>query len=346
MGRQFLTPRQDASIYEQFPNRNTGFDEILEVGKFGFGGRFASSSVRSLIEFDVTKFVGIPAESVSEASYFLNLRIANATDFQRNQEIEIYEVTGSWDEGTGFFEQDLENPQDGVTWNVKDAAGNFWTESIGQVGGATQSLITTQEFTWEPADIRIDVSGQVRAWITGSTNNGILIKIPVADEISSKIESNIRFFSRNTHTIYPPTLEAVWPTQTMSITPNCGLKEAPDESTVFIPNLQPLMTTGSTHRIRFGSREVQPIKSFSDTFRFSNKFFLPSASHIGIQDAATKSFIVPFDTGSLLSADGTGSFFDLKIENMFVGRTYKILLRIEKSWGNEIIDTNHTFRIV
>jgi hypothetical protein len=344
MGRQFITPLQDASIYERFPNRNTGFDEILEVGKLGFGGSVASSSVRCLIQFDVTKFVGIPA--TTSASFFLNLRIANAISFQRNQEIEIYEATGSWDEGTGFFEQDLENPQDGVTWEVMDAAGNFWTESIGQSGGATESLVTAHTFDWEPADIRIDVSGQVRAWLTGSTNSGLLIRIPIADELNNRVETNIRFFSRNTHTIYPPTLEAVWPTQTMSVTPNSGLGEAPDESTIFIPNLQQLMATGSTHRIRFGVREVQPIKSFSDTFRFSNKFFLPSASYIGVQDAATKAFIVPFDTGSLLSADGTGSFFDLKIENMYINRTYKILVRTQKPWGPEVIDTGHTFKVV
>ena len=207
MGRQFITPLQDASIYHAFPNRNTGFDEILEVGKLGDTGSVVSSSVRCLIQFDVTKFTGVPA--TTSASFFLNLRIANASRFQRNQEVDIYATTGSWDEGTDFFEQDLENPQDGVTWNIMDSAGNFWTESIGQPGGATGSLITTHSFDWKPADIRIDVSEQVRAWLTGSTNNGLLIRIPIVDELDNKITPNIRFFSRNTHTIYPPTLEAI-----------------------------------------------------------------------------------------------------------------------------------------
>ena len=348
MGRQFLTPLQDASIYERFPNRNTGFDEILEIGKLGTGASIASSSVRSIIQFDVDKFTA-PIGS----EFFLNLRLANAINFQRNQEIEVYVVSESWDEGTGVFEQDLENPQDGATWKNRNNNDDTWTFANGtaSLGGSTGSLVTTHSFDWEPSDVRLDVTVLVREWIasgsfSGSTDNGILIKIPTADELGNKIESNIRFFSRNTHTIYPPTLEAVWPTQTMSITPNCGLKEAPDESTVFIPNLQLLMTTGSTHRIRFGVREVQPVKSFTDTFRFSNKFFLPSASHIGVQDAATKAFIVPFDTGSLLSADGTGSFFDLKIENMYINRTYKILVRTQKQWGPEVIDTGHTFRVV
>ena len=126
----------------------------------------------------------------------------------------------------------------------------------------------------------------------------------------------------------------------------CPINEAPTEIELFVINPRPEFVTGSTHRIRFGAREVQPIKSFSDVFRFSNKFFLPSASHIGIVDAATEATIVPFDSGSLLSADGTGSFFDLKIENMYIGRTYTILVRIQKPWGPEVVNTGHTFRVV
>ena len=469
MARKFITPIQDASIYQQFQSRNTGFDEVLEIGKstaisgsirglieFDIAGKLSGSvpvsssfflnlrianaekfkrnqtvefyhiseswdegtgffeqdlenaqdgatwtvkdnsdvswslaggttgslqasqsfdfepedirldisdvvrawitgtlpdsfpamsnsisgSIRGLIEFDIAgKLSGsVPVSS----SFFLNLRIANAEKFKRNQTVEFYHISESWDEGTGFFEQDLENAQDGATWTVKDNSDVSWSLA----GGTTGSLQASQSFDFEPEDIRLDISDVVRAWITGSDNNGLLIKIPTADELNNKVLSNIRFFSRNTHTIYPPTIEAVWNTQTMSVTPNCGLTEAPNEIELFVTNPRPEFVTGSTQRIRFGARTVQPIKSFSDTFRFSNKFFLPSASHIGVTDAATEALIIPFDSGSLLSADGTGSFFDLKVENMYIGRTYKILVQIQKPWGPEVVNTGHTFRVV
>lgn len=324
MGRQYITPVQDASIYQQFPTRNAGFDEIIEVGK----SRASSGSIRGLIQFDTDKLIA-PFSS----SFFLNLRIANAEKFQRNQVIEFYNISDSWDEGTGFFEQDLRNPQDGATW---------------QSAPATESLpIATQSFDWKPKDVRINITGQVRAWITGSATGGLLIKIPSADETSSVVNTNVRFFSRNTHTIYPPTLEAVWNTQTMSVAPNCGLSIASEEIEIFVTNMRPDMITGSVHRIRFGVRNANTVKSFRNVAaRFKTGFFLPSGSHIGIQDAATKAFIVPFDTGSFLSADNTGSYFDLKIENMYINRTYKILVRTTKPWGPETVDTGHTFRVI
>ena len=340
MGRQFITPEQDASIYEQFPTRNTGVDEILEVGKT----RETNGSVRALIQFDTDKFTA-PFSS----SFFLNLRIARAEKFVRNQTIEFYQVSESWDEGTGFFEQDLENSQDGATWQIRNNDDDNWTfgNNTSSLGGSTGSLVATQNFDWKPEDVRIDITGQVRAWITSSINEGLLIKIPTVDEENGKATPNVRFFSKNTHTIYPPTIEAVWNTQTMSVAPNCGLSLAPEEIDIFVTNMRPEMITGSVHRVRFGVRSANTIKSFRNVAtRFQSGFFLPSGSHIGIQDAATKAFIVPFDTGSLLSADNTGSYFDLKIENMYINRTYKILVRTTKPWGPEVVDTGHTFRVV
>ena len=336
MGRKFITPLQDTSIYEQFQSRNTGFDEIIEVGK----STAINGAIRGLIEFDIEgKLSGIvPLDS----TFWLNLRIAHADNFKRNQTVEFYHVSESWDEGTGFFEQDLENSRDGAVWTVKDSSDVTWSLA----GGTTGSLRASQSFDFEPDDIRLDISDVVRAWITGSDNNGLLIKIPTVDEENDRVLSNIRFFSRNTHTIYPPTIEAVFNTQTINVLPNCGLVVAPDEIELFVVNPRPEFVTGSTQRIRFGARTVQPIKSFSDVFRFGNKFFFPSASQIGVVDTATEAFIVPFDSGSLISADSTGSFFDLKIENMYIGRSYTILVRIQKSWGSEVVNTGHTFRVV
>ena len=344
MGRQFITPQQDAAIYEQFPTRNTGFDEILEIGKT----RETSGAIRVLLQFDTSKFTA-PIGS----EFFLNLRFARAEKFKRNQTVEVYVVSESWDEGTGFFEQDLENSKDGATWQIRNDDDDNWTFANGtaSLGGSTGSLVATQSFDWEPTDIRLNVTTLVREWIasgsfSGSTDNGILLKIPTVDEENEKVRSNLRFFSRNTHTIYPPTLEAVFNTQTMSIAPNCGLSPAPEEIDIFVPNMRPEMTSGSVHRVRFGVRSANVVKSFQKTAQFRSGFFLPSGSHIGIQDAATKAFVVPFDTGSLLSADNTGSYFDLKIENMYINRTYKILVRTTKPWGTEVVDTGHRFRVV
>lgn len=351
MGRKFITPLGDASIYQQYPTRNTGIDEILEVGK----SRVMSGSVRGLIQFSAAQIASMTSSADPSATYYLNLRIANADNLIANQQIEVYEVTQSWDEGTGFFVQDLENAKDGATWLIADNSDVTWSfdasSSVGpSPGGATGSLTTpdgSASFGFEPNDVRLNITDTVRRWSSGTiANNGVLVKIPTANENNTNIVANFKFFSKNTHTIYPPTLEAVWDSQTIKVLPNCGLTLAPDEMELFIPNAPTTIATGSTARIRFGIRTSHPIKSFTDSFRFSNKFYLNSGSHFGVQDAATRAFVVPFDTGSFISADSTGSYFDLKAENMFIGRTYKILVRVTKPWGPEVIDTGHSFRVI
>lgn len=326
----------DASLYEQYPYRNTGFDEIIEVGKT----RTTSGSVHGLIQFDI--FNELSGSVPLGSTFYLNLRIADANNFRRAQNVEIYRITQPWDEGTGFFAQDLVNPYDGATWRTRDSLNTDWAN----LGGPTSSFVVSQSLGFKPSDIRLDVTDVVRAWITGSLNYGLLFKLPTTDEENSKVLADIKFFSRQTHTIYPPTIEAVWNSQTMSITAVSNLVPAPDNYDVYVPASKPTFATGSMQRIRFSARPIHPIKSFADVYRYGAKYFLPSGSYIGVQDAATKAMIVPFDTGSLLSADNTGSYFDLKIENMFIGRTYEVLVQVTKPWGFEVLHTGNTFKVV
>jgi len=358
MARKFIVPVRDASIYEEFRSRNTGFDEIIEIGKSPDG----LSVIRSLIQFDESLFDSIPYQS---ASFYLNLRVANGANFQNNQAINFYEVSQSWEEGTGYLIQDFANPDDGVSWTkrfansgsigfcsasddtVYTSSADVWgTVCTASFGGVTGSFVASHEFGWKPSDVRLDVTDLVREWITGSkVNNGLLIKVADDEEQNDNVKANVKFFSRQTHTVFPPTLEAVWNTQTID-TSGSGLFPAPDETELFITNMRRSFVTGSTYRIRFGARSMVPMKSFDDTFRYGNKYFLPSASYLGVVDASTSAYVVPFDTGSLICADTTGSYYDLKIENMYINRTYKLQVMVEKPWGPEVIDTHHNFKVV
>jgi len=359
MARKFITPIRDASIYEKYPDRNTGFDEIIEVGKSEDG----LAAIRGLIQFDESLFESIPYAS---ASFYLNLRIARGASFQGNQLINFYEVSQSWQEGTGYFVQDTANPKDGVSWTHRFDLGNVeisaslsysadvWGSAFdaktggitGSYGIAGSGFVNSFGFGWKPADVKLDVTSLVRDWISGArTNNGLIIKVSDDEEQNDNVKTNVKFFSHQTHTVFPPTLEAVWDTQVIN-TSGSGLYETPDEFELFVTNMRRSFVTGSTHRIRFGARSTVPIKTFGDTFRYGNKYFLPSGSYLGIVDEATSEYVVPFDTGSLISADTTGSYYDLKVENMYINRTYKLQVLVNKPWGPEVVDTNQNFKVV
>lgn len=337
--RHFITPLQDASLYQGEPTRNTGYDEILEVGKLD------GDAVRALVQFDLTALsASIVAGRIPlGASHSLNLRLANATSFKRNQTIEFWTVSESWEEGTGNFSQDLVNPRDGVTWNDRQASVTW---SLSGSGATTGSLITSFSFDWMPSDVRLDITAQVQAWISGSPNYGLLIKLPSADEADASVKTNVKFFSRNTHTVFPPTLEVVWHDQVFSTAGNCGLSLAPDDFELTFPDTRRSYVSGSTVRVRIYGRTLQPTRTFSDRARFSNDYLLPSGSMFSIVDNATQVVIVPFDSGSMVSADATSSYFMMKVENQYPGRTYGIKLSIPKSWGDEVVDTGILYKVV
>jgi hypothetical protein len=114
--KKLLTASKDATIYQAFPDRNAGLDEILEIGKtpdVNFTtSNYSNSAVRTFISFDLPTTASVS----SNANYYLNLRLANAERVPRNQKVLVYSVSRSWDEGSGYFYQDTKNVQDGITW--------------------------------------------------------------------------------------------------------------------------------------------------------------------------------------------------------------------------------------
>ncbi len=344
MARKYLPILQGASLYEWFPDRNTGFDEIIEIGKQQSGQKI----VRGLLQLNISQLSESFAtgEIDPSATLYLNLRIAHAKDFQGTQYLEFHPVSRSWDEGTGYYAQEWKNPQDGATWQTATLTNVTWSAAGGDFISGSDSLL--HEFApnvWPPNDVRLNITQQIGKWISGTlADTGLLIKLPNTDESSSLVEANVKFFSRQTHTIFPPIIEAVWNTQVMN-TDGSGLSVAPDEYSVFIKNLKPAYSSGSVCRLRIGIRPTNVIKSFSDRFKYGNQYFFPSESFIGIRDESTREMVIPFDVGSRINADTTGSYYDLRVENMYLHRTYRIFVKTQKPWGDEIIDTGNNFQV-
>lgn len=78
-------------------------------------------------------------------------------------------------------------------------------------GGGTyiDNVFSTQSFSYQFSDIDADVTNIVSNWLSGSYNNGFLIKLSDAEESRSS-STSLQFYSRDTHTIYPPKLELYW----------------------------------------------------------------------------------------------------------------------------------------
>lgn len=341
MSKIYLTPVKDVSIYESASNLNTGYDEILEVGKWRKSEDVHIASVRSLIQFDLSDLQGAPTSS----NVFLNLTVANVEKLFRDEFVYIYQVSQSWDEGSGYLEQ---RPypyvsQDGATWRL-NASSSFWDASGSDFN--TTPVVSASVTDLTNDELRIDVTDLIRPMISGSQltdNFGLLLKFSGSSETNRNNEGNIKFFSKQTHTVHEPRLELAWLNQTFvtgSLKPltNFDIEYA-------INNLKVEYTQGETTKLYFTIRDKYPSKTYTNTSRFSNKYYLPSGSQFSIVDAGSGTTVVPFDQYSQVDCDAMGSYVLINTTSFYKNRFYDLKLKV--TVGSEIlITTPFRFKVI
>lgn len=350
--RQIFKTIKDASIYEEYPLRNTGHDEILEVGKSAEG----TKSIRSLIQFDITSISSSLSDgsTPSDSVFELKLFVARADDLQIGQTIELYPISRSWVEGSGYYYQNTNVPytasrestvgyteNDGTTWKNRQS-GSLWSTTGSEFLG---SPVVSATIADPVTDITFDVSRFVRDWVSGTLpDNGLVIKFPTVDESSNFNAGNIRFFSRQTHTVYAPTLTAKYNDQ-IYIT---GSISASNTAQVLVTprNLQPKYRKDELVRVDLSVRDRYPLKTFDTVFtNYVGNQRLPQTSYYSIVDVQSNTVIIPFDDYSRVSCDGSGSYFNFQVQGMYPGRIYKLLVKVVDTNYRKTFDLGHHFTI-
>lgn len=343
--RKILTASKDATIYQAFKNNNAGLDEILEIGKTVnlelTEPSYVSGSARSLIYFDLP----IASEVPNTAKYYLNLKLANANDVHRNQQILVYKVSQSWDEGSGYFYQNVKNVNDGTTW-AKCKQFVSWSNVGGDLltGGVSQSITLS---TYPLQDIKIDVTNILQPIVSQSLQSifyGLALQFPLEDETNSLNKGNIKVFSTQTHTIHQPTLEVVWNSQEF-ITGSLSKVPSTLDVKVVPNNVQKEYVKGDIVKINLVVRDSYPLKSFDSLLRYKNKYYLPSSSYYSITDVQSNTVVVPFDTYSAINCDTNGSYIVLDTSPLYSGRFYSLKLKITSGSYIKTIDPNIQFSV-
>ena len=361
---KFFTSSFDASVYLQQPEQNTGRDEILEVGKLYYGS--AKDIARTLIKFPITEISQSIIESIGTGSYsiFLNLKSANSEELPLEYSIFANAISQSWTMGTGTKFDNITS--DGVSWKYKNGStSTTWQDNVtagtavftaGTTGSANAEggtwYITgsaTQSFNNEPDDIRMDVTNIVRMWVSGSLpNNGFIIRHSIDAENDTQDYGVLKFFSKETNTIYEPKLELVWDDSsfvTGSLTPVTG--SASDDYKVVVTNLKNEYSKDTTIKIRVKGRDMFPYKTFGTTFGYDQAKYLPSGStYYQIEDYITNEIIVPFGDYSKLSCDSTSNYFNLDTSTYAADRVYRLKIKILQNGITDIIDDKLTFKII
>lgn len=371
----FTYPLEDATLYEGSSSMNTGLDQILEVRKDVSDGGATVNVSRVVMKFDLAEVSssihqGLIPPIASGSKFYLNLKDAGSVGLETSQSLKAYSLRQSWLMGRG---KKLSRPliEEGASWDYYNGKteGGQWSGSVDGTGGwwHTGSLDSASydfSHTNLDNDVRMDVTNIVGTWLGGTrTNYGFIIKRSGSvgnddietDEGSSDSLGHLKFFSRDTNTIYVPTLEAQWNDavwHTSSLAELNGREL--DDVVVNITNLNHKYAPNSKVRVRVQGRPAYPILTNSPSASVYTKAkYLPSGSQYSIVDSVTEDVIVPFGSGSFISCDSRGNYMDVWFKNFQPERSYKFLFKVvsgsEGSFietrNQEIIDRNHEFII-
>jgi hypothetical protein len=342
--RTYLKTTEDASIYQRTPFTNSGLDEVLEVGKFikptDQKVAFESGSVRALLSFDVSTESPYP----SNAQYYLNLYVASAQFINRYQRIEIYPISSSWTEGSGYAYQDRANASDGVTW-YSSSRDTTWGVEGGDFVITPSASYTFSEIPIS-SNLRINVTNIIAPIVSGTNVipwNGMVVKFSDVDETSQLSAGNIKFFSGNTHTVFEPTLEVVWSSQVFT---TGSLKPIPNANvSIVAKNLKEAYTQGEVDKIYLVIRDPYPDKKFDATKRYRNQYYLPSSSYFRLRDQAADIILHRFDEYSTINCDASGSYILLDTNGLNVNRYYSLDIKVQ---NNDLVffpEFNYTFKV-
>jgi hypothetical protein len=360
---KFFTSSFDASIYLQQPDQNAGRDEMLEVGKLYYGS--TKDIARTLIKFNSTHISQSVAEDIGTGSYsvFLNLKTAKSEEIPLQYTLHANAVSQSWTMGTGTKFDNITT--DGVSWYYKNGTDKWMdyvavpnsyvsgsdTGSISNGGGGTwyTASMASQSFDYENDDVRMDVTNLVKLWVSGSIpNNGIIVHHSLIAENDELDYGVIKFYSKETNTIYEPKLELVWDDSrflTGSLTPVTG--SAQDEYKVVITNLKNEYVANTKVKIRLKGRDIYPSKTFDRTFSYDQVKYLPSGStQYQIEDYVTGETIFPFGDYTKVSCDSTSNYFIMDLSTLPINRTYRLKIKIIEGGITTIVDDKYIFEIV
>ena len=288
---------------------------------------------------------------VYEAS--LLLRECESSEIPLDYTIYAYPVSQSWEMGIGTRFDDITT--DGVTWNYR-ASGSKWLigsmslESTGSYNGRGGTWFTgsygTQSFSYESSDIAMDVKTTLDTWISGTLpNEGFIIKHSSDKENDTVDYGQLKFFSKETHTIHQPKIRLGWDDSVFE-TGSLSSVTLTEDITINCKRLKKQYKVNSTPTIEVFARELYPAKTFSNTFAYNDAAYLPTSSFYQVRDLNSNDIIIPFSDYSKLSCNSNGNYFKINLTNFEVNREYKIEFKIERSGSIQYFDDDLTFEVV
>lgn len=318
---------------------------------------------RSLLQFspaEINKLYTFASQSVS-GSWQANLKmyLASAQNLSTTYSLDVYPLSQSWAMGTGQYAQ-VPQSVNGASWLFTGISGSspVWTENTfywnnidlptwesmslnwnyvpgpGQqyyvTGGGSwyDNIAATQSFDYmSNKDININISDIMDGWFSGSIPKyGVIVKHPQDIEEDPNAFLDLKFFSVDTHTIYPPTIQFKW--DDAYYYPQGTNYVLNDQITITLANNQGQFTQGEVYKMRLATRYTYPPRRFTTSSVYLTNLILPEKTYWALQDIKTNEMIVDFDENfTKVSADSVGNYFTLYTSGLQINRYYRLLIK-------------------
>ena len=329
---------RDTTIYESNKTQNTGIDEILEITKTVSSSlQPGVTNTRFLIDFSTTELSKsvvdgvIPSGSEGPVRAEYRLRVFNSTQEQvpHTYTLTANPVSQSWSTGVSKV---LDTPvtQEGCSWRYRDG---LTPNTAWQTEGATvyAGFECSQSFTNASGDIYMDIT----IIVTNSFNDpvdtlaGIMVQRPVLAEQDGVRYGSLKYFSTETHTIYPPRLDVMWDYTVYNVTGLAAISSTEDIN-ITIPNLQEEYSTQAKTSLRVIPKLRYPQRTYATSSVGYSNNHLPSTTYYSIIDGETGEVLIDYNTNyTKVSCDSNGNFFKLWMTSFLPERYYAINIRVD-----------------
>jgi len=237
----------------------------------------------------------------------------------------------------------------GGSWLYQSGSGIYSASFYSQSFFDQPGMNISESFSYRPTDVNMDVTGAVKTWINGSggftiPNYGFILKFSDADEEDTAVSGYVRFFSRETHTIYVPRLTMYFDKSSF-VTGSLSAYDS-DSYTVYTQLKKEYKDTAVT-KIRIYARDKYPQKSPTNKFPFTTVKYLPSNTLYSLRDAATDEVIIPYDIDyTKVSCDSTGNFVYVDMSGLMPERYYRLEFKVIDGFMENYIEDEFFFKVV
>ena len=376
-----IFPEKDATLYSAYPTQNTGLDSIVEssttvIPDNAESSRFMikfstieiNNTINNIISGSVTDATGSLLTSSKDFESNLRSFIAEVNGLSDDTTLEIYPIAEAWAMGSGRLNNDP-IVTDGCSWTYKDGS-NTWT-TTGYPSGITGSYPTTnpgggawrfgivngldinasQNLSYaDSKDLNVNVTNTIKLFYSGAIDNeGFIVKQGSSSEfVNQKVKAAaLKYFSVDTHTIYPPQLEFKWRDYVFNTGSSSNGIINTSQLVATLDNNGRHFRKDSIHKFYINCRPQFPTRTFQTSSLYTTNYYLPTSSYYAVKDLDTNEIVIDFDTNyTQISADEKSSYFKIYMNGLEPERYYQVIIKTLINGETLILDNDYYFKII